>query len=275
MKSLTATSPILPLARLFGASALTLMLTACAGAPSPGTGPTGDGSQLVKLADDVDQRGDHATAAAMYERAIAQGDTGAEVRVKLGNARLASGDDAAAAEAFRDALREDIEQAPALLGLGTAQLRMGEPETALKSLTPAAPAVNSVAAWSRLGAAQALAGRSAPAVEAFTRASALDPKNLDVRTNLALAQALAGDADRASADVRQIVDSPLAEPRHYRNALLVLVLAGRESEAERLEIPDMSAAERAKLIDSARRIASLPTPAARAGALRLAAATSA
>lgn len=272
MKSLTATSPMLPLSRVFGAAALTLTLTACAGGPTPA--PTGDGSQLVRLADDVDRRGDHATAAAMYERAIAQGDVSAEVQVKLGNARLASGDDPAAADAFRDALREDIELAPALLGLGTAQLRMGEPEAALKSLTPAAPAVNSVAAWSRLGAARALAGRSTQAVEAFTRAAALAPKNLDVGTNLALAQALAGDADRASAGVRQIVDSPLAEPRHYRNALLVLVLAGRDDEAERLEIPDMNAAERERLIESARRIASLPTPAARARALKLAAATS-
>ncbi|WP_207233683.1 tetratricopeptide repeat protein [Salinicola tamaricis] len=264
--STLSSTPVL--ARMLGTVVLILALTACAGTPT--SAPSDASGRLIPLADTLAQRGDPATAAELYARAIDQGDDGADVRVKLGNARLASGDTAGAAEAFRGALREEITLAPALLGLGTAQLRLGEPEAALKSLTPAAPELNSVAAWSRLGAARALAGQSEAAVEAFARAATLAPNDLDVRTNLALAQALAGDAERASDGIRQIVDSPLAEPRHYRNALLVLVLAGRADTAEQLAIPDMRAAERTRLIAQAQRIAALPTPAARARALKLA-----
>lgn len=241
------------------------LLSACAATP---TGSTE--GRLLKLADDVDQRGDHATAAAMYERALEQGEASADIQVRLGNARLAAGEPAAAAEAFRAALHEDINLAPALLGLGTAQLRLGEPESALRSLSRAAPAINSVSGWSRLGAAQALTGRPGQAVAAFDKAVALEPRDLDLQANLALAESLAGDNAKAVAAMRQITASPLAEARHYRNQILVLVLAGQTDEARRVEIPDLPTAKRESLIASAERLAAIPGAAERAQALGLA-----
>ncbi|WP_342596138.1 tetratricopeptide repeat protein [Salinicola lusitanus] len=245
-------------------------LSACAATPSD----TREG-RLLKLADDVDQRGDHATAAAMYERALEQGEPSAELLIRLGNARLAAGEPEAAAQAFRQALADDLELAPALLGLGTAQLRLGEPQGALRSLSRAAPELDSVAAWSRLGAAQALAGHPGRSVEAFARAARLEPRDLDVQANLALAESLAGDDAKAIAGMRRVVDSPLAEARHYRNLILVLVLGGQREEARRVEIPDLPASRRESLIASAERIAALPSAAARAQALGMAQASAA
>ncbi|WP_157958318.1 tetratricopeptide repeat protein [Salinicola lusitanus] len=245
-------------------------LSACAATPSD----TREG-RLLKLADDVDQRGDHATAAAMYERALEQGEPSAELLIRLGNARLAAGEPEAAAQAFRQALADDLDLAPALLGLGTAQLRLGEPQGALRSLSRAAPELDSVAAWSRLGAAQALAGHPGRSVEAFARAARLEPRDLDVQANLALAESLAGDDAKAIAGMRRVVDSPLAEARHYRNLILVLVLGGQREEARRVEIPDLPASRRESLIASAERIAALPSAAARAQALGMAQASAA
>lgn len=241
------------------------LLHGCAATPSDDTE-----GRLLGLADDIDQRGDHATAAAMYERALEQNGASADIQVRLGNARLAAGEPAAAAEAFRAALSEDIQLTPALLGLGTAQLRLGEPESALRSLSLAAPEIDSIAGWSRLGAAQALVGRPAQAVGSFTRALGLAPQDLDLQTNLALAESLAGDNAKATAAMRQITASPLAEARHYRNLILVLVLAGQTNEARRVDIPDLPTAERESLIISAERLAALPDAAERARALGMA-----
>ena len=232
---------------------LSLLLSACAATPVEI-----DEGRLLNLAKDVDQQGDHATAAAMYERALEQNGPSADIQVRLGNALLASGEPQAAAEAFRAALAEDIHFAPALLGLGTAQLRLGQPESA---------------AWSRLGAAQALAGQPARATSAFANAVALEPRDLDAQANLALAEALAGENTQAIANMQRITGSPLAEERHFRNLILVLVLAGRSDEAQQVDIPDLSAANRLSLIASAEHIATLPDAAARARALGLASAS--
>lgn len=264
MKAFFTTFP--SMSRLVAGTGLSLILAACAATP---TG-THEG-RLLKLAKDVDQHGDHATAAAMYERALEQNGPSADIQVRLGNALLASGEAQAAAKAFRAALAEDIHLAPALLGLGTAQLRLDQPESALRSLSQAAPEMDSVVAWSRLGAAQALVGQPAQAASAFAKAVALEPRDLDAQANLVLAEALAGENVSAIADMQRITDSPLAEARHYRNLILVLVLAGRSNEALQADIPDLSAADRQSLIASAERIGALPDAAARARALGLAA----
>lgn len=250
--------------RLMTAVGVAATLTACSSTPVGS-----DSDRLLSLADDIDQQGDHATAAAMYERAIDRNGTSANVQVRLGQARLDAGDNEGAARAFRDALRENIQFAPALLGLGTAQLRLGEAQGARRSLAEAVKTLNSVAAWSRLGAAQALSGKPGEAVDSFRHAVMLDPKSLDAQANLALAQALAGHGAQASAAIRDVVNSPLAESRHYRNALLIVMLAGQSDRAAHMELPDVSAVERQRLIASARRIAALPTAEARAQALGL------
>ncbi|WP_411793111.1 tetratricopeptide repeat protein [Halomonas sp. A29] len=244
-----------------------LALSACS---TIGSGPSGEEARLLSLADNIGQRGDHATAAAMYERAAELSADDPQIHVRLGNARLAAGNAEAAKASFRTALRLDIENADALLGLGTAQLRLGETESAVRNLQKAAPEVNTLAAWSRLGAAQALMGQGESAQHAFSQAVALSPHSPDALTNLALAHSLAGDSNEAIELMRRVSDSPLAEERHFRNMILVLVLAQDLEQANSIALPEMSASQRHALIEQASRIGEIADPASRARAMGLA-----
>lgn len=251
-------------------TALLLTCMALAACTSTAVGPSGEQARLLSLADDINQRGDHATAAAMYERAAELTPDDPRLHVRLGNARLAAGNAEAAKASFRTALSLDIENADALLGLGTVQLQLGEAESAVRNLQRAAPEVDTPVAWSRLGAAHALVGQGESATHAFAQAVALRPHDPDALTNLALAHSLAGEGAEAVELMRQVSDSPLAEARHFRNLILVLVLAQETELAQSLAIPEMTAAQRQSLIEQASRIGAIADPASRARAMGLA-----
>ena len=237
-----------------------MALTACAT-----TAQQDEQSRLLALADDIAQHGEHATAATMYERATEMANDTPDIHVRLGDALLAAGDLEGATEAYRDALSLDINHPEALLGLGSVQLRLGSVERAVRNLQKAAPELDTLPAWSRLGVAQALLGHGQAAQSAFARAVSLAPKNsLDARTNLALAQSLAGDNAKAVSGMRQVSASPLAKDRHFRNLLLVLVLADNTQQAATINIPDMPEARRQSLIEQAQRIRDIADPAERA-----------
>lgn len=249
---------------------LSLLLSCVALAACTTTGPRGEEARLLGLADDINQRGDHATAAAMYERALEMSDDSPDIHVRLGKARLAAGNAEAAKEAFRTALTLDIENPEALLGLGTAQLQLGEVEGAARNLQKAAPELDTRQAWSRLGVAHALLGQGEAAQHAFSRAVALAPRDPDTLTNLALAHSLAGESAAAVTLMQRVSDSPLAEQRHFRNLILVLVLAQDLELAASATIPDMPDALRQSLIERAQRIGAIPDPVERARAMGLA-----
>ncbi len=244
-----------------------LTLGACS---TIGSGQAGEEARLLSLADDIGQRGDHATAAAMYERAAELSADDPQIHVRLGNARLNAGNAEAAKASFRTALTLDIENTDALLGLGTAQLRLGEVESAVRNLQKAAPEIDTLAAWSRLGAAHALMGQGEPAQHAFSQAAALSPHSPDALTNLALAHSLTGEDDEAIELMRRVSDSPLAEERHFRNMVLILVLAQELEQAHSVTLPEMSPSQRQSLIEQASRIGEIADPATRARAMGLA-----
>lgn len=242
-------------------------LSACS---TIGVGHSSEEARLLSLADDISQHGDHATAAAMYERAAEISDNDPDIHVRLGNARLAAGNPEGARASFRSALAIDIENPEALLGLGTAQLRLGETESAVRNLQKAAPEVDTPSAWSRLGVAHALMGQGEAAQHAFSRAVELSPHNPDALTNLALAYSLAGDDAEAIELMERVSDSPLAEGHHFRNQLLVLVLAQELERAQSIAIPEMSATQRQALIERAQHIGEIADPGERARAMGLA-----
>jgi cytochrome c-type biogenesis protein CcmH/NrfG len=242
-------------------AATCILLGGCATPPI-----TADGDRLLQLAAEVDRRGDPSSAVALYERAAVLSNDSPEVMVQLGEARLASGDAAGAARAFRGILTRRPDDPKALLGLGTALLQTGEVSRASDALARAAPLIGTATAYNRLGTAAMLAGRSEDGLAALLRAHGLAPENLDIGTNLALAQALGGrDADALNT-IDQVVRSPLARPSHLRQQLLVLTLAGQEQRVA-TALPDLNAAERMSLIGKARAIKVLQDPADRARAL--------
>jgi len=246
---------------------LAILCVATAGCSSASRVPD-DELRLMQLAQSVDQRGDSASAVALYERAARLSPDSRGIQLALGNARLKQGDMQGATAAFRDVLTHHPDDAEGLLGLGTAALQSGEPHRAARLLAQAAPKIGSANAYNRWGVAAAFAGDFEVSAKAFEQAAALAPENLDIRTNAALAWALLGDHDRAVTHIAQVTRSPLAQSRHSRQEALIRMLAGDPTGAQRA-LADLPADQRQTLLTSARAIQDIADPSARAKAMGL------
>lgn len=240
-----------------------LLLAACASQPAT------DADRSLQLANDLNKRGDYASAAALYERAAQQPGAGIDLWLKLGQARLDGNDPVSAERAFQQALSLDSRNSSALLGLGTAQLRLGKTARAVTALDQAASISNLPVAYTRLGIAQVLNGQARTAQTAFAKALSLQPDDLDSRCNLALAYALGGQSQQALDTVGPVIQSPRALARHQRNELLIMVLAGYEQRVASLPLDDIPAPERERLTAEAKRIKAIGDPVAQARELGL------
>jgi tetratricopeptide (TPR) repeat protein len=233
-----------------------LLLAGCSSHPA--TDASYD--RFMRLANDLDNRGDPVTAAAFYEQAAAQPGAGVDAWLALGQVRLKSGDARGAERAFQQALELKPESADALLGLGTAQLRLGKLERAVVVLTRAGALFDLPAAYNRLGIAQILLGQAGEAQASFKKSLSLTPDDLDTQSNLALACALGGQSQQALDDIHSVSQSPRAQPRHQRNELLVMVLANREQDVMTAQMDDITPIERQQLLIEARRIKAITDP---------------
>jgi Flp pilus assembly protein TadD len=244
-------------------------LTACVNAPEGGGAASSDdpGDGLLRLAADVEAHGQDAVALSLYRRAVTVSGQSPRAYVQLGDANLRAGKIGPAVGAYRAALAKAPADADALLGLGSALLRQGKPEEALDDLAQAAPVVKSAAAYDRLGVAQTLVGQLPEAQASFESAIALAPDDLDLRTNWALAAALDGKDDAAVEMMRQVVQSPGAEPRHQRDFVVLLGMIGRADEARAATSTGLPPAELRHLLERAASIRSMATIKARAKAL--------
>lgn len=213
------------------------LLAGCANDPAAGTlagnampnAAAGDG--LMRLATDIEARGKIDTALPLYERATVISPDATAAHIRLGDAYMRAAKVDRAIEAYRAALANSPENGDALLGLGSALVRTGDLDGAVAALAKAAPLVNTMSAYNRLGVAQTLAGTPQAAQVSFEAARDLAPDDLDVRTNLALAAALDGKEQKAIALMREVVASTAAELRHRRDFVIVLGLLGRGAEA--------------------------------------------
>ena len=237
-------------------------LLGCASQPST----DGDQQRLMALAAQVQQGGDPASAAALYERAADASEQAPDVMIALGNARLRAGDSAGATEAFRVALRKRENDPNALLGLGTAELGYGQYDRAARTLEAAAVPIDTAQVYNRLGTAQALAGNFESALTAYAQASRHEPGNLDIRSNHALTLALAGRHAEAVKEMTAVAASPLAETHHAKQLMLVYLLAGDMPNA-RQALSGLATADRERLLRDASRIGTLSDPAQRAQAI--------
>jgi Flp pilus assembly protein TadD len=224
---------------------------------------------LGRIAADVEARGDAATALSLYQQAVTASGEEPAAHVQLGDAWLRAGRIQAAIGAYRAALAKSPNDGTALLGLGTALVRSGEVEQGLDALRRAAPLVKTAAAYNRLGVAQTLTGQLEGAQASFAAACSQAPDDLDIRANLALAQALAGESDTAVSVMADVAASPQAEPRHRRLFVTVLGLSGRGSEA-RSAAGELPAREIQALLERAGAIRAMPDARARAKALGVA-----
>jgi Flp pilus assembly protein TadD len=234
-----------------------------------GSGASGAAADegLVRLAADVEARGKIDAALPLYERATLVSDDTTTAQLRLGDAYMRAAKADQAIKAYRTALAQSPENGDALLGLGSALVRTGDVDGAITALAKAAPLVNTMSAYNRLGVAQTLAGSLPAAQASFEAARALAPDDLDVRTNLALAAALDGKADKAIALMREVVALPAAEARHRRGLVIVFGLLGRAAEGRVAAPRELPASEVKSLLVRANSIRALTDAKARARAL--------
>lgn len=233
------------------------------------TGPTNEEARLIKLAQDIERRGDKTTAASLYERAAQSSKDKVGAYTRLGDAQIAAGDPDQAIVSFRKALDVSPNDGKALLGLGTAQLQATQVESAARTLAVAAPLVKTSTAYNRLGTALVLSGDGQGAETAFGQARSIDPGNLDTQSNLGLAQAISGRNDAAVSTLRTVTQSPRAEARHFRNLMLALTLGQKDKDAAAVAVPDYPEAEKRTFLAEARKVRTIKEPAARARAIGL------
>jgi Flp pilus assembly protein TadD len=229
------------------------------------TKPDRDG--LMRVASDVEAQGQIVAALPIYERAAAASSGDAAAQVRLGDAYSRAGKTDQAIQAYRAALAVAPDNPDALLGLGSALVKAGDADSAVVQLAKAAPVVNTMTAYNRLGVAQMLAGQFAQAQLSFDAASALAPDDLDIRTNLALAAALDGQEAKAIEAARIVVASSGAEARHRRNLVIVYGLLGRGNEGRAAVPKGLSASEVKRLLARATAIRAISDAKARAKAL--------
>ena len=249
-----------------------------AGEPSAQTGAKPARNDMLRLAGDVEARGSLATALPLYERAAAMPNADASAHVKLGDIYVKLGRHDNAAAAYRAALAKQADNGPALLGLGGLLVRAGKAEEGMTMLARAAPIVNSARAYDRLGVAHIALGQPPEALASFQQAHSLDPRDLDITSNLALAAALSGHKDEAVSLAKATLHAEGVQDYQRRNLILAMCISGHEADAKRAVSNGLAigADEMDALIKQARDIRQISSPQGRALALasgRTAAAT--
>jgi Flp pilus assembly protein TadD len=221
---------------------------------------------LMRVASDIEAQGQIAAALPIYEQAAAASND-APTQLRLGDAYMRAGKIDQAIQAYRAALAVAPDNPAALLGLGTALVRTGDVDGGVVALAKAAPIVNTMTAYNRLGVAQTLSGQFTQAHQSFDTASALAPDDLDIRTNLALAAALDGQETKAIDASRAVVTSPGAQARHRRNLMIVYGLLGRADEGRAAAPKGLSASDVKRLLTRATAIRAISDAKERARAL--------
>ena len=256
--------------RLFAILLLT-GVAGCAGPPSsPSIGATGNdkSDQLIRMARDVETNGGEDTALVLYRQAVTVSGRSPAAYVQLGDAYVRFRRYTEAVKAYRAALAGDPNNGEAQLGLGTVLVQRDSLESGLAALTKAAPLVNTGAAYNRLGVAQTMAGKFSDAQVTFEKGLGVAADDIDITTNLALAAALAGEADKAVGLVNQIATSPAAKSLHRRNLVIVLgIIGGSSHDAKAVAPQDLSPSAFDALFGRAASIRHITNPVARAHAL--------
>ncbi len=254
------------------AIAMAVALSGCATLSDPEGSAGADlgdsqSGRLAKLASEVEERGDTGTAIALYERAATVPGAEPAAYMRLGEAYMRTGYPEQAVKAFRAVLTRKPNDGEALIGLGSALVETGDFDAGIRSLGQGAAILDTASAYNRLGVAQTLAGRLDQATAAYATALELDPGDLDVKANLALASALTGNGQEAVKLMRQVAAAPDAQPRHKRNLIVVYGLLGRSEEIRAAPPSGLTSDEVATLLAEVRSIRAMASAQEKARAL--------
>lgn len=222
---------------------------------------------LLRMGSFAEERGDIASAIAIYRRARAAAPDWSRPLVNLGRALMMSGALEEAQGAYRDAVERAPEDTDALRGLANTQIALGEPEGALPILRRALEIDPSPALYNSQGVAFDLTGDHAQAQTAYQRGLDLDPRDPDLRMNLAVSLSLSGNMAGALEIARAVGQSPAATPRHRQNYAMILTFAGDLDAARRVARMDMDDRQAAMAVNRFLVIGQIPNTAERAAAI--------
>lgn len=234
-------------------------------------GKAGDGitqsDRLIALAGDIEARGEDETAIVLYRQAISLPGAKPVSFVKAGEALMRAGYTDEAVAAYHSALSAAPNDGHAMLGLGAAMVDSGDISAGIRALAKAAPIVNTSKAYNQLAVAQILAGETIAAQSTLSQALALDPGDLDIQTNMALAASLEGSSSTAVPLIERVLSSSNAQLHHKRNVVVAFGLLGQSERVKASPPVGLTTVEIDKLLSLAKSISNKSSLQAKAKAL--------
>ncbi len=222
---------------------------------------------LLRLGAFAEGGGDLATAVQFYQRAHAADPSDPEPLIRLATLLSAIGAHGESVAAYRALATLQPANREVSRALANALIASGQPEGAIDVLNTAPQGRSDPRLLSSLAVAYDMLGRHGEAQRSYAQALTLNPADLDIRTNLALSHALAGNDSLAIETMNTIVAAPGADRRHRQARALVLALVGRTDEAAAAAARDLDEAGVSAALDYYRRLLDLPSSAARARAI--------
>lgn len=216
-----------------------------------------DKATLIRNGDATLASGDSAAATQLYEEALKQSPRDAELQSKVGDAKVASGQAAAALTNYRQALDANPSNQRALIGAGKAYLVVKDADSAIDVFQRAVLNEPTPKNYASLGAAYDLKGNHKEAQAAYRQGLRLAPQDLNLRNNIGLSLAVAGDTDAAINVLQSVVAEPNATAAHRSNLALVYGLAGKENAARRLLEKDLRTADVSRNLEVYRKMRGL------------------
>jgi Flp pilus assembly protein TadD len=214
-----------------------------------------EADSIVRVADATRERGDLATAAALYRRAHEVDPQQTDTLLRLGSTLSQTGNSAEAAEAFRRVLRIDSNNTEALRGLGMTMLQRNQVDLAIQHFQSALALEEDVRLYNALGVGYDMKGDHQAAQAYYRVGLQVEPNNLSVRSNYGLSLALSGAYDEAISVLGSLASDPMAGPQHRQVLAMAYGLAGNEEAAAqtaRIDLGEDAVAQNLRLYNSLR-----------------------
>ena len=184
---------------------------------------------------------DYKSAAAHYRTLLIKQPDSLPAALSYGRTLRYSGQNQAAIDVLLAALEHHGEQSAILTELAKAYLGLDQPDLALRFLTRAAERTpEDWRIFSAIGVANDYRNDPTLAEEAYLEALRLSPDNPIVLNNYGLSLAQAGRLSDAVTRLRQAADTPRATAQIRQNLALALALAGERDQALRMAKKDLS-----------------------------------
>jgi len=214
-----------------------------------------EADSIVRVADATRDRGDLATAAALYRRAHEIAPMEVDTLLQLGFTLSQTGSSAEAAEAFRRVLRIDQDNTKALRGLGMAMLQRNQVDLAIEHFQAALALEEDVRLYNALGVGYDMKGDHQAAQAYYRVGLQVEPANLSLRSNYGLSLALSGAFDEAIGVLGSLASDPMASPQHRQILAMAYGLAGdveAAAQTARIDLGEAAVTQNLRLYDSLR-----------------------